>query len=446
MAELYKSEGSAMKTPIVIIAVLIFIFLIAAAYLNPQEVPMINIDESIKMHIVADPHYMSEKMTEDSETFISYLDTVDRMMKYTGVFLDIIEDEVKKNQPDIVVFPGDLTNNGSKVNHLEFEKRLERIKSSGAKVYVIPGNHDLNNEKALFFMDNKIHKTEGITGDEFAKIYSDYGYDEAVSRDEKTLSYLAKPYKNLWLLMLDTTKEHPEPGGYINRDTLNWIVSCSDMAKEENAEIVVVMHHNLLDHSDIIWEDYTVDNNTSVVNAFHESGIQVVLSGHIHIQDIKSHKSVETGNIIYDIATSSLPVFTHQYGQLLYSPSRGYDYETIKLNVEKYALENNLEDENLLSFNEYSEKFFIDNLCRKHKESIKLLELSKEQKKEVFSTVAEMNKKYFSGHRNEALKQLIESEGYKIVEGLDECFIQEYIMGMIKDENADNNKLHIPIN
>ena len=434
-----------MKNKIIIIGV-VLIFLIAASYLIPQEVPMINIDDSIKMYIVADPHYMSEKLTEDCEVFNNYLNTLDRMMKYTGVFLDIIEDDVKKNSPDIVVFPGDLTNNGSKVNHLEFEERLKSIKSTGAKVYVVPGNHDINNEKALYFKDNEIRITESINKEEFVEIYKSYGYNEAISRDENTLSYLVKPYKNLWLLMLDTTKDYPEPGGYINRDTLNWIASCSDMAKEENAEIIVVMHHNLLDHSDIIWEDYTVDNNTSVINTFHECDIQLVLSGHIHIQDVKTHTSVETGNTIYDIATSSLPVFTHQYGQLTYSPSRGYDYETIKLNVEEYALKNNIEDENLLSFNEYAEKFFVENLCRTHKDSIGLLDIPDEHKEEVFKTVTEMNKKYFSGYRNEALKQLIETEGFKIVEELDECFIQEYIMGMIKDQNADNNKLHIPIN
>lgn len=433
-----------MKKTMLIIGILILIF--TTACLGNQEVPMINIDDSIKMYIVADPHYMSEKMTEDSETYNNYLNSVDRMMKYTGVFLDVVENDIKNNEPDIVVFPGDLTNNGSKVNHLEFEKRLKRMKAAGTKVYVVPGNHDLNNEKALYFKDNKIHITESINEEDFTKIYSGYGYDEAISRDENTLSYLVKPYQNLWLLMLDSTKDYPEPGGYINRETLNWIVSCSDMAKEEDAEIVVVMHHNLLDHSDIIWEDYTVDNNTSVLNTFHEIGIQVVLSGHIHIQDFKSHTSVETGNTLYDIATSSLPVFTHQYGQLVYSPSRGYDYETIKLDVEKYAKDNNLEDENLLSFNEYSQKFFVDNLCSKHKDSIELLDISDEHKAEIFKTVADMNKKYFSGYRNEALQDLIESKGFEIVEGLDECFIHEYIMGMIKDENADNNKLHIPIN
>ena len=175
-----------LKNTLFIMGVLVIIFLIAVTYLIPQEVPMIKIDESIKMYIVADPHLMSEKMTEDSETFINYLNTVDRMMKYTGVFLDVIEDDVKKNPPDIVVFPGDLTNNGSKVNHQEFEKRLKRLKATGTKVYVVPGNHDINNEKALYFKDNQIHNTDSITKEDFAKIYGVYGYDDAVSRDENT--------------------------------------------------------------------------------------------------------------------------------------------------------------------------------------------------------------------------------------------------------------------
>lgn len=434
-----------MRNTIIIIGILVLIFLVAANYLTPKEVPMIKIDESVKMYIVADPHYMSEKLTDDSDLFNNYLNTLDRMMKYTGIFLDVIEDDVKKNRPDIVVFPGDLTNNGSKVNHQEFEKRIKRLKASGTKVFVVPGNHDINNEKALYFNNNQLYLTESISKEEFVDLYSDYGYRDAISRDKNTLSYLAKPYKNLWLLMLDTTKDYPEPGGYINRETLGWVESCSKMAKDENAEIIVVMHHNLLDHSEIIWEDYTLDNNTSVINTFHENDIQLVLSGHIHIQDIKSHTSVETGKTLYDIATSSLPVFNHQYGQLIYSPSSGFDYETIKLDVEKYAIENNIKDENLLSFNEYSEQFFINNLCRKHKESIELLDISDEQKMEVFKTVAEMNKKYFSGYRNEALQKYIDSEGFKTVEGLDECFVQKYVMGMIKDQNANNNKLHIPL-
>ncbi len=38
----------------------------------------------------------------------------------------------------------------------------------------------------------------------------------------------------------------------------------------------------------------------------------------------------------------------------------------------------------------------------------------------------------------------MDTEGFKIIQSLDECFIQEYVMGMIEDEIANNNILHIP--
>lgn len=433
-----------MKNTIIAISIFILIIFVAVNYLIPQEVTMIKTNEDIKMYIVADPHYMSDKLIEDSETFRHYLGTVDRLMQYTGVFLDIIENDVKENRPDIVLFPGDLTNNGSKVNHQEFEKRLRKLESLGTKVYVVPGNHDIGNERALYFKDNKVEITDNINSEEFVKIYENYGYKEAISRDENSLSYLVAPYKNLWILMIDTTKDFPSPGGYLTRDTLNWVVSCSEMAKAENAEMFVVMHHNLLEHSKIISEDYTLDNNTSAINVFHQCDIRLVLTGHIHIQDIKSDTSADTGKTLYDIATSGLPVYAHQYGQLTYSPSKGYKYETVKLDVENYALKKNIKDENLLSFDEFAENFFIENLCENHKKSISGLDITEEQKYEVFDTVAEMNKKYFSGFRNEALKELTETEGFKTVEGLEECFIQKYVMAMIKDEIANNNILCIP--
>lgn len=55
MADKLKAEGSAVKNTILIIGVVVLIFLIASAYLTPKEVPMINLDESIEMYIVADP-------------------------------------------------------------------------------------------------------------------------------------------------------------------------------------------------------------------------------------------------------------------------------------------------------------------------------------------------------------------------------------------------------
>jgi len=286
---------------------------------------------------------------------------------------------------------------------------------------------------------------ENITKDDFVQIYKRFGYKEAVSQDDDSLSYLVQPKKDLWLLMIDSTKDYPKTGGYLNDNTLGWIEECSNKAKSENAKIVAVMHHSLLNHSELINDDYTVDNNTRVINVMHKCNIDIVLTGHVHIQDIKSHKSSETGKTIYDISTSSLAVYPHQYGKLSYSLSEGYKYKTIKLNVEEYAIKNNISDKHLISFDRYSENFFMEKCCKTHRNRIlRLKELPDKEIDEIIKTVSEMNKMYFAGYRNELLKELTETEGFKILQSLESCFVKEYVMAMLGDEKADNNVLLVP--
>lgn len=54
--------------------------------------------------------------------------------------------------------------------------------------------------------------------------------------------------------MLDTNMyeqdvSYPITNGQISKETLEWIKECSNVAKENNAKIITVMHHNLYKHS-----------------------------------------------------------------------------------------------------------------------------------------------------------------------------------------------------
>lgn len=86
------------------------------------------------------------------------------------------------------------------------------------------------------------------------------------------------------------------------------------MAKEKEADIIVVMHHNLLDHSNILNDNFTIDHKDTVLEAFAKADLHLALSGHVHIQDIVSHE-VETDDQdvhqFIDIATSAFP-FIHK--------------------------------------------------------------------------------------------------------------------------------------
>jgi len=434
-----------MKNTIVIISVIVIVFFVVIICITTYADSVFKLDKDVNIYVVSDIHYMSEKLKTEEEIFKIYVNSGDKLLQYTDIFMDIIRDDAAKNKTDIMVITGDLTSNGSKTNHEELSKKLAGIESSGTKIYVVPGNHDIDNKRAIYFKENEVHSAENITKEDFVQIYNQFGYEEAVSKDDDSLSYLVQPEKDLWLLMLDSTKDYPEMGGYLSDNTLSWIEECSNKAKSENAKIIAVMHHSLLNHSELINDDYTVDNNTRVIKVMHECNIDIVLTGHVHVQDIKSHESMETGKTIYDISTSSLAVYPHQYGQLSYSLTEGYKYETMKLNVEEYAMENSINDKQLISFEKYSESFFAEKCCKTHRNSIlRLAEFTDQEKGKMINIVTEMNKMYFAGYRNELLKELTETEGFKILQNVKPCFVKEYVMTMLRDEKADNNVLSVP--
>jgi hypothetical protein len=87
------------------------------------------------------------------------------------------------------------------------------------------------------------------------------------------------------------------------------------------------------------------------------SNLDLVLSGHIHIQDISSYK--KDADKMYDIATGSLAVYPHQYGILKYSAEDGtLRYSTSKLDFEGYSKEIGKVDKNINNFSEYAKEFF----------------------------------------------------------------------------------------
>ena len=82
-----------------------------------------------------------------------------------------------------MIISGDLTLEGEKLSHEAFAQKLGKLEDHGIPVYVIPGNHDINNPKAASYKGAEVIPATRTTPEEFATIYRDFGYDEAISRD-----------------------------------------------------------------------------------------------------------------------------------------------------------------------------------------------------------------------------------------------------------------------
>ncbi|WP_157793956.1 metallophosphoesterase [Paenibacillus donghaensis] len=424
-----------------------------------QEPPVYRIQSGsdLTLFTATDTHYLAPGLTDGGAAFRSFLAAGDgKQLEYSNEMIQALAYDVQTQRPDVLILSGDLTNNGERESHLELARHLQQIEqSSGTRVYVVPGNHDLLNPWAQSFKGRRRYDTESIDTANFRSIYSHFGYDEALSRDKESLSYLAAPADDLWLLMLDTTQSRnnaklgsPQLDGRLGAATLQWIDACGKLAAKEGAQLVAVMHHNLLDHSELIQEGFTINDRQQVTDTLINNGVAATLSGHIHIQDISTYQ--QGSHPIYDIANSALSVYPHQYGVLKYSAAaRTLDYSTTRLNMELWAAANGSKDPNLLQFGTYSKEAFSNRSAKRSYARLSANSIysgyTPEERWRMAETVGRLNEIYFAGTGATELPAVLSSAGYKLWLDAPADGLKHYVLTMAQREKKNNQQLHVQL-
>lgn len=411
------------------------------------------LSKDLSIYITSDLHYLSDDINDHGPAFQKYISVGDgKQLQYIEAITDALVYEVKQTTPDVLIISGDLTSNGEKESHKDLAKKLKSIEKDGTSVYVIPGNHDINNPWARGFKKNKQYVTDDVNAKEFLNLYEDFGYKEAISRDQNTLSYLVAISKDVWLLMLDTSKYEnnkslgfPQADGAISKGTFDWMAECTKLAYKNNASIVTVMHHNVLHHSEVIQDGYTLNNNEQTKIKLKENQLSLVFSGHIHIQDISSDLNLPE-KPIYDVASNALSVYPHQYGVIRYrTKDNSIEYSTTRLDVEAWARNNKSDDERLLNFTSYSKEYFSQTAYDMAYKNLKENEnLTKEELTSIADTMRTLNCRYFAG--TEYLNSdLFSEENIMLWDKLGDSFIKTYIYSILTDQDMDDNSLHLPL-
>lgn len=407
---------------------------------------------NVTLFVASDIHYLAKSLNDGGQAFQKFVNDGDgKELNYIYEIMDAFASDIKNKKPDILIISGDLTSNGEKRSHLELAERLKEIEKTGTSVYVIPGNHDILNPYARSFIGDKQYRTEYISDKDFSRIYDSFGYKEAISRDKASLSYLAAPSEDVWLLMLDTAQYKnnivngsPQLDGSIAPETLEWIKQCSDLAKSKGAKLITVMHHNLLKHSNTLSKGFTINNSEEAIEVFQEADIDLVLSGHTHVQDIKSYEGGKTP--IYDIATGCVSVYPQKYGVLKYSPMNGIDYSTVSVNVEDWSKEAGISDNDLNNFTRHARSFYGDKVYSRVVSRLAITDAyTSEELKLMGDIYRTLYLRYYEGQKEVGTAEIRESPGFKLWQAAESDFGQRNVLRMIDANGEINNKLHIPI-
>ena len=305
--------------------------------------------KTVSIAILSDTHYVSDAQRKGHEENINKTATTEiRMLDEIDGIITVALDQVSQSDPDVMLVCGDLTSNGELSGAQALADKLNTFKNNneGTGIYVVNGNHDINNSYAADYTgspDDPLGAATRISPDDFKNVYNGLGYGEndhcaGGSREEYNpegddptkaqnhggLSYVTDIADGVSLIVMDTGiysyqdlvnsrySEAQQTPGYVSEGLLEWVVEKAKALKEKGNLVLAMCHHSLMPHysehndtMDYYMESFVISNYKEVSNALADAGITAVLTGHSHANDIAKYVS-PNGNVLYDIQTAAL--------------------------------------------------------------------------------------------------------------------------------------------
>jgi 3',5'-cyclic AMP phosphodiesterase CpdA len=269
---------------------------------------------NVSFAVISDLHIYDPSLGSSGSAFQKVMESDRKLLLDSIDLLDYAIETLISSNPGFVLICGDLTKDGELINHQLMADKLGNLKDAGIAVYVVPGNHDINNPDAEKYEGDSASHIPSVSAEGFAQIYRDFGFDAALMRDDDSLSYVVEPVNGLWLLAIDDCRyRENDPGkgeivsGKISQKTADWIASALKAAQKENKAVMAMMHHGVVEH----WKGQTRLHPDYLINDFVNFGkflaswnVNFVFTGHYHSQDITCGEF--GSNFIYDIETGSL--------------------------------------------------------------------------------------------------------------------------------------------
>lgn len=207
---------------------------------------------------------------------------------------------------DFLLLPGDLTQDGERDNHRWL---IERLKKLPFPTYVVPGNHDLiqplGNEQTIGFKD-------------FPPLYQQFGYGNS-----QQMYYSCEPVPGVQLVALNSNQFDPQGKqlGCLDPEQWQWLENA--LPQWRDRFIIVMIHHNVLEHfphqsTHPLGRRYMLDDAARLRALLRANGVQLTLTGHLHIQDVAQEEGLT------EILTGSLVGYPHPYRILELWPERDH--------------------------------------------------------------------------------------------------------------------------
>ncbi len=284
---------------------------------------------SFGFYLLTDTHYFESSLGAEGTAFDEYMRKEQYFMKETDAIIKSVFKRIANDkETDIVIIPGDLSKNGEKESHKSFLKELYKLKESGKKIFVITAGHDYNEYSFGYKNDERI-QVEGTAFEELFEMYRDFGYGDAVSFNKRTNSYVAQITDEVRMLAINCDSFN-NPKGTMDDELTRWAEEQLCKAKEDNCSVFAICHYPIIPSVPVfdLVGDAKIKEWRKVASFLADNGVEVVLTGHMHIQSINEFHS-EKGNRLIDICTSCLVGSPAKYRKITVDENSVMKVETV---------------------------------------------------------------------------------------------------------------------
>lgn len=246
---------------------------------------------------------------------------------------------------DFLLVPGDLTRNAEKAAHKELVKKFKAFElATGIPVYVINGNHDINNNRAAIYdgenlltakKNPELRAELDTTPEEFEILYKDFGYSseggyysrykQIAGNSEGSLSYAIDLPNDYRLIAIDSQLysadntdsglNEQETAGHMSDALLEWALKECEKAEKDGKTIIGFTHTNTVPHFDTevdLFDNFVFRDWEKAADKLADAGMHYTVSGHVHMQDVATYVS-DNGEEITDITGASVLSYPNMF-------------------------------------------------------------------------------------------------------------------------------------
>jgi len=397
--------------------------------------------------VISDLHIYDLYLGTEGQAFEYYLDSDRKLLRESNQIMAEAVSEIEKEGAKFVLIPGDMTKDGERSSHELAVTYLRQLEDGEKQVYVVPGNHDINNGHSAKFIGNATERVPNITPAEFVDMYGDFGYKEALYRDTASLSYVAEPQPGLWLLALDGCRyaenlanEAPVTDGKLSPATLTWTEEILGKAASENKPVIVMIHHGVVEHykgQEKNFGEYLLDDYPEVSKLFATYNARLVFTGHYHAQDITEVRWQNPDKFVFDIETGSLVTYPTPYRVVTINGSQKAAVET------KYveSIPSHQDD-----FQEYSRSYVLSGIQGIATNTIMGYKVNRVEAEKLAGQVAQAFVAHYAGDEVLAVGQEpLQSSGLSLPGWIVVNFRKNLVIGLWHDLPPSDNDVTIDL-